>query len=113
MSPLDPTARRALLAVGVLGLASLASCGGHHDDDHRDTSMPPVGTTQPPPATTDAFISVVSQIAATQDETGEPVSTEGINPTSPETTEPLPLPVPTFSRPEPLSTYPRRSSSIR
>ena len=94
MSPLDPIGRRALLAAGVLGLATLAACN-HHDDDHRDTSMtPPVDTTPSPPVTTDAFIATVSQIIATQNETAEPVSLDGIEATSPETTEPQPLPGP-------------------
>jgi hypothetical protein len=86
--------RRALAAVAVLGLAAaVAACSDHDDDRDHNQAMPPVaGTPNPPPVATDAFVSYVSQVVASQDETGEPAATEGVAATAPEGTEPLPVP---------------------
>jgi hypothetical protein len=72
----------ALLALGV----AMTACG-HHDHDRS----PGNGNTDPPVAT-DAFVTYVAQQTATQDDTGEPLSTDGVNVTTPETSEPSPLP---------------------
>jgi hypothetical protein len=86
--------RRALAAMALLALASLvAACSGHDDDRDHNQAPPPVsGTPNPPPVATDAFVSYVAQVVATQDETGEPASTDGVSATTPEGTEPLPVP---------------------
>lgn len=82
--------RRGRLALAALPvLLALAACG-HHDDDNNPGGG---GTTNPPPvATSDAFVTYVSQQVATQSETAEPQSTDGVNPTVPENTEPVALP---------------------
>jgi len=82
--------RRSRLALAALPvLLALAACGHHDDDDNTGGSG---GGTTPPVATTDSFITFVSQQVATQSETSEPLSTEGVNPTVPENTEPVALP---------------------
>jgi hypothetical protein len=92
MTRLQQSARRALAAMAVLGMAaSLVAC--HHNDDDRDMGQqPPVGGTPNPPVATDAFVTYVAQVVATQDETSEPASIEGVAVTAPESTEPQPLP---------------------
>ena len=91
MTHLQRTAHRALAAVAVLGLATIvAAC--HHNDDDRGMGQPPVGGAPNPPAVTDAFVTYVAQVVATQDETSAPASIEGVTVTAPETTEPQPLP---------------------
>ncbi|WP_323140262.1 hypothetical protein [Massilia phyllosphaerae] len=80
--------RRGRLALAALPvLLVLAACGHHHDDDNTGG-----GGTTPPGATSDAFVTYVSQQVATQSETAEPLSTDGVNPTVPENTEPVALP---------------------
>ena len=83
---------RAAVTVAVAGLAAMVAACSSHDDD-RDHTPPPVAVTPTPtPVATDAFVSYVAQVVATQDETGEPASTDGVTLTAPEETEPLPLP---------------------
>lgn len=92
MAHLYAITRRTLVAAGMLGMfAVLASC--HHNDDD-DKPPPPVAGTPgtPPPVATDAFITAVSQVVATQNDTDEPVSTDGYTATAPEGTEPVPQP---------------------
>ena len=86
--------RQARAAIAVLGLAAAVGACHHNDDDHDNNQTPPpvAGTPNPPPVATDAFVSYVAQVVATQDETGEPASTEGVVATAPEGTEPLPVP---------------------
>ena len=92
MAHLQANKRRALAAMAVIGFAAvLAAC--HHNDDDDGIGQPPVAETPPPPpATTDAFIAFVTQLIAAPNETGEPVSVDGIAATTPETTEPQPVP---------------------
>jgi hypothetical protein len=82
----------ATAAAALAVAATLASCS-HNDDDR---GKPPVAETPNPPgppvATTDAFITYVSQQVATADETSEPASVDGVAATAPENTEPQPLP---------------------
>jgi hypothetical protein len=93
MTRLQRTARRALAAVAVLGLGAVVSACHHSDDDHGGMGQPPVGgTPNPPPVVTDAFVTYVAQVVATQDETSEPASIDGVAATAPEATEPQPLP---------------------
>jgi hypothetical protein len=81
--------RRGRLALAALPvLLALAACGHHHDDDNTGGS----GGTTPPVATSDAFVTYVSQQVATQSDTAEPLSTDGVNPTVPENSEPVALP---------------------
>ncbi|MGJ7914416.1 hypothetical protein ACI48D_02915 [Massilia sp. LXY-6] len=94
MMRLRQSARRALAAMMVLGLASIVAACHHHDDD-RDNGQgqsPPAGGTTNPPVATDAFVTYVAQVVATQDETSEPASTEGVTVTAPDSAEPVPLP---------------------
>jgi len=81
--------RRGRLALAALPvLLALAACGHHDDDDNTGGG----GGTTPPVATSDAFVTYVSQQVATQSETAEPQSTDGVNPTVPENSEPVALP---------------------
>ena len=91
MNRLQSTRRRAFAAIAVLALASLiAACHSHDDDDHGQA--PPVaGTPNPPPATTDSFVTYVTQVVATADETSEPAATDGVAVTTPDATEPQPV----------------------
>jgi len=94
MTRLQGSGRRALAAVAVLSLAaSVAACHHDHDDDRaQDQPAPPVSGTPNPPTVTDAFIAYVTQVVATQDETSEPASIDGVAATAPDATEPVPLP---------------------
>jgi hypothetical protein len=94
MTHLQLKLRRAFAAVAVLGLAAAVAACSDHDDDrgHEQTPPPVAGSPNPPPAATDAFVSYVAQVVATQDDTGEPAATEGVAATAPEGTEPLPVP---------------------
>jgi hypothetical protein len=81
-----------IVAVLALGM-SLAACNHNDDDDHHGGAMtPPVAETPNPPTVIDAFVTYVIQLVATQDDTGEPVSVDGVTATAPENTEPQPLP---------------------
>jgi type IV pilus biogenesis protein CpaD/CtpE len=84
-----PAVATAVAALAVA--ATLASCS-NHDDDNGGAKPPVAETPTPPVATTDAFITYVSQLVATQDETSEPASVDGVAATAPENTEPQPLP---------------------
>jgi hypothetical protein len=84
---------RTRLGLAVLAMAvSLAACHHNDDDDKGGGSTPPPVTTTPPPSTVDAFFSYVSQVVANLSDTAEPTSTEGVTATTPENTEPQPLP---------------------
>jgi hypothetical protein len=92
MGYLRMNGRRLRAAMAVAGLAAMVAACSSHDED-RDTTVPPVaGTPTPTPVVTDAFVTYVSQVVATQDETGEPGATDGVAVTAPDETEPLPLP---------------------
>jgi len=91
MNRLQSTRHRAFAAIAVLALASLiAACHSHDEDDH--SQAPPVaGTPNPPPATTDSFVTYVTQVVATADESSEPASIDGVAVTTPDETEPQPV----------------------
>jgi hypothetical protein len=92
MAHFQPGGRRALAAIAVLGLAAIvAACSDHYDDRDHSQSPPVAGGPNPPPVATDAFVTYLTQVVATQDDTGEPASIEGVAATAPETIEPLPL----------------------
>jgi hypothetical protein len=85
MTKLLSMTRRPIAALALVSLAALlGAC--HHSDDDNGSSTPPVAETPPPAA--DAFITYVSQQVATQSDSAEPVSTDGVTATSPETSEP-------------------------
>ena len=91
MTHLQRTGRGALAVVVVTALAAVVTAC-HHSDDDRGQNHPPVGGTPNPPAVTDAFVTYVTQLVTSQDETSEPASFDGVSATTPETTEPLPVP---------------------
>jgi hypothetical protein len=66
--------------------AALGAC--HHNDHDKP---PPVADT-PTPTATDAFFTYVSQVVAGLSETEEPASVDGVALTSPDGTEPQPVP---------------------
>jgi hypothetical protein len=90
MTKLQTMARRPFAALALVALAALLGACHHNDDDRP----PPVAETPPPPppVATDAFITYVSQQVATQSDSAEPLSTDGVSVTTPEDTEPLPVP---------------------
>ncbi|WP_156895532.1 hypothetical protein [Massilia putida] len=75
----------------ILAAAALVAACHHHDDDNNNSSMPPPTGNTPPPAVTDAFVSYVSQVVATQSDTTEPAATDGVTVTTPEDVEPIAL----------------------
>jgi hypothetical protein len=92
---MTPNQKGKRLGLAALALAALLSACHHHDDDNGgSSSMPPPVANNPPPTMTDAFFSYVSQLVSTQSDTAEPVSTDGVTVTTPEDTEPQPLPGP-------------------
>jgi hypothetical protein len=88
MTKLQTMARRPFAALALVALAALLGACHHNDDD----SPPPVAETPPPPVATDAFITYVSQQVATQSDSAEPLSIDGVGATDPEATEPVPVP---------------------
>jgi hypothetical protein len=88
MTKLQTMARRPFAALALVALAALLGACHHNDDDRP----PPVAETPPPPVATDAFIAYVSQQVATQSDSAEPLSTDGVSVTAPEDAEPLPVP---------------------
>jgi hypothetical protein len=78
-----------LLAAALL----LTACGSSNDDDKVTVPPPPVGTT-PPPVATDTFIQTVMARIASLLDNDEPIVVETIPVTSPEDTEPVPVPTP-------------------
>jgi hypothetical protein len=88
MTKLQTMARRPFAALALVALAALLGACHHNDDDRP----PPVAETPPPPVATDAFITYVSQQVATQSDSAEPLSIDGVGATAPDTTEPVPVP---------------------
>lgn len=89
---LDDWMKKAVLAACAGTLLMLAACGG--DDYHPPSTDSSAGnggnggTTTPPADMVDTFLaSVLSLIGVTSD-TAEPVSTDSLTATAPETTEP-------------------------
>jgi hypothetical protein len=89
MSKLQANRRGRLMLAALPVLLALAACGHHDDDDNGGGGNNP---SQPPVATSDAFVTYVSQQVATQSDTAEAQSTDGVNATVPENTEPVALP---------------------
>lgn len=69
----------------------LGACGGSNDRPHVSEPPPPTGTNPPPPAA-DSFFTLVSQRVASLLDNDEPVATDSVTATTPENTEPEPLP---------------------
>lgn len=88
MTKLQTMAPRPFAALALVALAALLGACHHNDDDRP----PPVAETPPPPVATDAFIAYVSQQVATQSDSTEPLSTDGVSATAPEDAEPVPVP---------------------
>jgi hypothetical protein len=90
MIKLPSMTRRPFAALALVSLAALlGAC--HHSDDDNGNVKPPVAET-PPTAAADAFITYVSQQVATQSDSAEPLSTDGVTATAPETSEPSAVP---------------------
>lgn len=69
----------------------LGACSDNDDRKHVTQPPPPTGTMPPPPAADSFFSLVASRIASLLDN-DEPVAIDTINATTPETTEPEPVP---------------------
>lgn len=91
MTPKHPNRRMRAAALALATAMALAACGGSNDRVHEPGpgggTMPP-----PPPVAGDSFFAqVVSRVAALLDN-DEPVAIDSVTATTPETTEPEPLP---------------------
>lgn len=91
MTSMIPRLRNGALLLSVALL--LGACGGSNDRDPVTTTPPPVGTT-PPPVSTDTFFQTVLARVASLLDNDEPVAVDSFPVTSPETTEPEPVPSP-------------------
>jgi len=69
----------------------LGACGGSNEREHVSTPPPPTGTNPPPPAADSFFSLVLSRVASLLDNE-EPVATDAVTATTPENTEPEPVP---------------------
>jgi len=69
----------------------LGACGGSNDRPPMAETPPPTGTNPPPPAA-DSFFTLVAQRVASLLDNDEPVSTDNVTATTPENTEPEPVP---------------------
>lgn len=70
----------------------LGACGSSNDRDHVAETPPPPTGTNPPPAATDSFFALVAARVASLLDNDEPVAIDAINATTPENTEPEPVP---------------------
>lgn len=71
----------------------LVACGGSNDRDPVITPTPPGGgTVVPPVASTDSFFQIVLARVSALLDNDEPIPVDSIAVTTPETTEPEPLP---------------------
>lgn len=71
----------------------LGACGSSNDRDHvAETPPPPPTGTNPPPAATDSFFALVAARVASLLDNDEPVAIDAITATTPENTEPEPVP---------------------
>ena len=73
--------RCAVLSAIALSLVALSGCGSN------DNGQP----TQVTPISADAFVTVVQSTVSSSPNNTEPVATDGIAATSPQTSEPIPL----------------------
>jgi hypothetical protein len=69
----------------------LGACGGSNERKHETPPPPPTGTMPPPPVADSFFSMVASRVAAMLDN-DEPVAVDSATPTTPENTEPEPVP---------------------
>jgi hypothetical protein len=69
----------------------LGACGGSNERKHEMPPAPPTGTMPPPPVADSFFSMVASRVAAMLDN-DEPVAVDSATPTTPENTEPEPVP---------------------
>jgi nitrous oxide reductase accessory protein NosL len=81
----DHAVKRPRLAALVLA-AALAACHQHDD------GIAAAPSESPDPVATDAFLHYVSQLVAAQSDTADPVPTDAVAATTPDDTEPQPLP---------------------
>lgn len=91
MTSMIPRMRHAALLLSVAVL--LTACGGSDDDKPVAVTPPPAGTTPPPVASDTFFQTVLARVASLLDNE-EPIVVDTIPVTSPETTEPEPVPTP-------------------
>jgi len=70
----------------------LGACGGSNEREHVSTPPPPPTGTNPPPPAADSFFSLVLSRVAAMLDNDEPVATDAVTATTPENTEPEPLP---------------------
>ena len=87
-----PSRRLRTAALALAAALALGACGGSNDRVHEP---PPTGggtTPPPPPVASDSFFAqVVARVAALLDN-DEPVAIDAATPTTPENTEPEPVP---------------------
>jgi hypothetical protein len=69
----------------------LGACSDNDDRKHVVAPPPPTGT-MPPPPSADSFFALVAARVASLLDNDEPVAVDAVNATTPETTEPEPVP---------------------
>jgi hypothetical protein len=69
----------------------LGACGGSNEREHVVTPPPPTGT-NPPPSMVDSFFTLVATRVASLLDNDEPVAIDSVTATTPENTEPEPVP---------------------
>ena len=92
MTSMIPRMRHAALLLSVAVL--LTACGGSDDHKPAVVTPPPVGTTPPPVASSDTFFQTVLARVASLLDNEEPIVIDTIPVTSPEASEPEPVPTP-------------------
>ncbi|MGG7606536.1 hypothetical protein [Massilia sp. BKSP1R2A-1] len=92
MTPKHPNRRLRAAALALAAAMALAACGGSNDRVHEPG--PGGGTTPPPPPPVagDSFFALVVARVASLLDSDEPVAIDAVTATTPETTEPEPLP---------------------
>jgi len=83
--------KAAMLTVAVLLATGLAGCGGSSDDNSSNFPTPPSPAPTPVPVN-DPFFTFLTSVVGDMLDTAEPFSVDNTSTTSPESTEPDPLP---------------------
>lgn len=70
----------------------LGACSDNDRHGHAPAPPPPTGTVPPPPPVADSFFTLVAARVAALLDNDEPVAVDAATATTPETTEPEPVP---------------------
>ena len=92
MTPKHPNRRPRAAAVALAAAIALAACGGSNDRVHEPGPGGGGTTPPPPPVAGDSFFAQVLARVASLLDNDEPVAIDAITATTPENTEPEPVP---------------------